>query len=58
MSSPSGCPEGSDVVAKAVYGVIGLGAFVALKYIYPSLKKFYKKLFGLKENDDQVLESQ
>jgi hypothetical protein len=39
-------------VTNAVYGLIGLGALVAIKYFYPSLKKFFKRRFGNQEDVD------
>ena len=53
-------PECSgEAVAKAVYGVIGVGVFVALKYCYPSVKKFFQKHLGLKsdQNDDEFIDN-
>lgn len=34
-----------------MYGLIGLGALVAVKYFYPSLKKFILKHCGEKKED-------
>ena len=34
-----------------MYGLIGLGALVAVKYFYPSLKKFILKHCGKKKED-------
>jgi hypothetical protein len=45
----SPCPEcEGKVVAKAVYGVIGVGVFITVKYCYPSIKKFFIKHFCVK----------
>ncbi len=43
-----------EAIAKVVHGVIGVGVFVALKYCYPSVKKFFQKHQGLEsgQNDD------
>jgi hypothetical protein len=41
---PSSCPESSgEALVKALYGAIGLAVLIALKYFYPSAKKFYNK---------------
>ena len=41
-------PMESDLV-NAFYGLLGLGAVGALKYMYPSLKKFFVRIYGRKD---------
>jgi hypothetical protein len=33
-------------LVNSFYGLLGLGAACALKYVYPSLKKFFIRKFG------------
>ena len=35
-------------LVNAFYGLLGLGAMCALKYMYPSMKKFFVRKFGKK----------
>jgi|LakMenEpi03Aug12_release.lakeMendotaPanAssembly.Ray.scaffolds.fasta_scaffold455682_1 hypothetical protein len=39
-------PFQDEKFIEAFYGLLGLGALVALKYIYPGVKKFLVKKFG------------
>jgi hypothetical protein len=52
-------PFEKEKLLDALYGLIGLGAIVSLKYRYPSIKKFILRKYGSKkkaEIDPQFVE--